>query len=139
MQPGEIRVAGQPRLEAGGDAVITIGLNTVRVAAEESNGLQLRSDEEFVIRIGSSALSPPNVDAQTSSLYRFSARPSGALAPCLFLDPSREWHPSARHGSGCLTVFGAGSKKRQEADLIRKRPCTTLSVAFCTSLSGRRQ
>jgi hypothetical protein len=92
MQPGEIRAAEQPTLEAGGDAVVTVGLDTGGLL-QEPNGLQLRSDEEFVIRIGSSPLSPPNVDVKHLRFIGFPHVLQGRRL-CLFLDPSREWHPS---------------------------------------------
>jgi molybdopterin/thiamine biosynthesis adenylyltransferase len=92
MQPGEIRVAEQPTLEAEGDAVVTVGLNTAGLL-QEPNGLQLRSDEEFVIRIGGSPLSPPSVDVKHLRFIGFPHVLQGRRL-CLFLDPSREWHPS---------------------------------------------
>lgn len=91
-QPGEIRVAGQPKLEAGGEAVVTVVLNTCGLL-QEPEGLQLRNDEEFVIRMGHSAMSPPVVDVKHLRFIGFPHVLQGRRL-CLFLDPSREWYPS---------------------------------------------
>jgi hypothetical protein len=91
-QPGEIRVGGQPKLEAGGEAVVAVVLNTSGLL-QEPEGLQLRNEEEFVIRIGHSAMSPPVVDVKHLRFIGFPHVLQGRRL-CLFLDPSREWYPS---------------------------------------------
>lgn len=91
-QPREIRVARHPKLEAGGEALVTVVLNTSGLL-QRLEGLQLRKDEEFVIRIGQSALTPPAVDVEHLRFIGFPHVLQGRRL-CLFLDPSREWHPS---------------------------------------------
>ena len=91
-QPREIRIAGQPKLEAGGAAVVTVTLSTIGLQ-RGPEGLQLRNSEEFVIRVGHSPLTPPDVDVMHLRFLGFPHVLQGRRL-CLFLDPSREWHPS---------------------------------------------
>ncbi len=94
QHPAEIRVTEQPTLDPDGTVVVGISLRTADVPWEPG-GLELQDDEEFVLRILSSLLAPPNVDVDHARFLGFPHVLQGQRL-CIYLDPSREWHPS--HG-----------------------------------------
>jgi hypothetical protein len=91
-QPAEIRVTKQPTLDPDGTAVVWISLRTADIP-REPGGLELEDDEEFVLRIPPSDLRSPNVDVDHVRFLGFPHVLQGHRL-CIYLDPSREWHPS---------------------------------------------
>lgn len=92
QRPDELRITKQPKLDPDGNAVVRISLRTADIP-REPGGLKLEDDEEFVLRISSSFLASPTVDVKH---VRFLGFPHVLLGQrlCIYLDPSREWHPS---------------------------------------------
>lgn len=91
-QPTEIRVTEQPNLDPDGTVVVGISLRTADIP-REPGGLELEDNEHFVLRIPSFDLVSPNVDVEH---VRFLGFPHVLVGQrlCIYLDPSREWHPS---------------------------------------------
>ena len=94
QRPTEIRVTEQPNLDPDGTVVVGISLRTADIP-REPGGLKLEDDERFVLRISSSLLMPPNVFVDHVRFLGFPHVLQG-YGLCIYLDPSREWHPS--HG-----------------------------------------
>lgn len=92
QRPDEIRVTKQPNFDPDGTAVVGISLRTADIP-REPGGLELEDDEHFVLRIPSSHLAPPNVDVDHVRFLGFPHVLMG-IRLCIYLDPSREWHPS---------------------------------------------
>ncbi len=94
QRPTDIRVTEQPNLAPDGTVVVGISLPTADIP-REPGGLKLEDNEQFVLRISSSPLVPPNVDVDHVRFLGFPHVLQGQRL-CIYLDPSREWHPS--HG-----------------------------------------
>lgn len=92
QHPTEIRVTKQPNLDPDETAVVGVSLRTAHIP-REPGGLELEDDEEFVLRIASSFLAPPNVEVDHARFLGFPHVLQGRRL-CIYLDPSREWHPS---------------------------------------------
>jgi hypothetical protein len=92
QRPSEIRVTHQAKLDADGDAVVQIRLRTADIP-RGADGLKLRDDEEFILRIRRSLFLPPAVEVDH---VRFLGCPHVLQGQrlCIYLDPSREWQPS---------------------------------------------
>jgi hypothetical protein len=100
QHPTEIRVTEQPNLAPDGTVVVGISLRTADIP-REPGGLKLEDDEQFILQISSSPLVPPNVYVNHVRFLGFPHVLQG-YGLCIYLDPSREWHPS--HGiAGLLT------------------------------------
>ncbi len=92
QHPAEIRVIEQPHLDPDGTMVAGISLRTADIS-REPGGLELKDDEHFVLRIAPSLLAPPNVEVDHVCFLGFPHVLQGQRL-CIYLDPSREWHPS---------------------------------------------
>lgn len=68
------------------------------------HGLPLRDHEEFLLRIGSSRLSPPLVEVDHT---RFLGHPHvlQGCRLCIYLDPSREWDPQRGFASALDRLY----------------------------------
>jgi hypothetical protein len=87
----EIRITKSPKLDSNGDALVTICLRTVDLP-RAINGLRLQDWEEFVLRIGASSFSLPDVDVDHVRFLGYPHVLQGQRI-CIYLDPSREWQP----------------------------------------------
>jgi len=102
--PDDVQVIQQARLEGDGDAVLRIRLHTAEIP-RSPGGLGLKDDEEFIVRIRPSLFLPPAVEVDHTRFLGFPHVLQGQRL-CIYLDPSREWHPS--HGvAGFLTRLWA--------------------------------
>ncbi len=72
--------------------MVGISLHTADIPLEPG-GLELEDDEEFVLRISSSLLTPPEVDVEHVRFLGYPHVLQGQRL-CIYLDPSREWDPS---------------------------------------------
>lgn len=92
-RPRDIRVVQQPRLGADGDATLRLRLDTADIP-HRLGGLELEDDEEFIVKIRPSLFSPPSVEVDHTRFLGFPHVLQGRQL-CIYLDPSREWQPSA--------------------------------------------
>lgn len=99
-RPDDVRIVQQPQLDGNGDAVLRLRLHTADIPRSPA-GLELNDDEEFIIRIRPSLFWPPAADVDHT---RFLGCPHVLQGQrlCIYLDPSREWHPTLGMG-GFLT------------------------------------
>ena len=91
-RPDDVRVVHQAQLDADGDAILRIRLRTAAIPRSQA-GLELGDDEEFLVRIRPSLFSPPTVEVDHIRFLGFPHVLQGQRL-CIYLDPSREWHPS---------------------------------------------
>ncbi len=99
QHPDEVWITKRPILNPGGTVVVGIGLRTAGIL-REPRGLKLEDDEQFLLQISTCPLVPPNVYVDHVRFLGFPHVLQG-FRICVYLDPSREWHPS--HGiSGLL-------------------------------------
>jgi hypothetical protein len=99
-RPDDVRVIQQAQLAGDGDAVLRIRLHTADIPRSPA-GLELKDDEDFIVRIRPSLFLPPAVEVDHTRFLGYPHVLQGQRL-CIYLDPSREWHPS--HGvTGFLT------------------------------------
>lgn len=91
-RPDEIRVTRQPTLDPDGTAVLGVSLRTADIP-RAPGGLELEDNEEFVLRVPPSLFLAPNVAVEHVRFLGFPHVLQGHRL-CIYLDPSREWHPS---------------------------------------------
>jgi hypothetical protein len=93
-RPDEVRVIQQAQLDRDGEAVLRLRLHTGDIPRGPT-GLELRDDEEFIVRIRPSLFLPPIVEVGHTRFLGYPHVLQGQRL-CIYLDPSREWRPS--HG-----------------------------------------
>ncbi|MGP9617558.1 ThiF family adenylyltransferase [Arthrobacter sp. AOP36-A1-22] len=91
-RPDDVRVIQQAQLDANGDATLRLRLHTADIPRSPA-GLELGDDEEFIVRICPSLFLPPSVEVDHTRFLGFPHVLQGQRL-CIYLDPSREWHPS---------------------------------------------
>lgn len=91
-RPADIR-CGVASEGAEGDACVQIELRTGGITHLEG-GLVLQEWEAFALRIPSSPFVPPSVEVAHTRFLGFAHVLQGQRL-CIYLDPSREWHPGA--------------------------------------------
>ena len=91
-RPDDLRIIQQARLDSAGNATIRIRLHTADIS-HRLGGLELRDDEEFIVKIHSSTFLPPSAEVDHIRFLGFPHVLQGQRL-CIYLDPSREWHPS---------------------------------------------
>lgn len=93
QHPSELRIIKRPVRQADGSGLGRISLSTSSIP-QLPGGLKLRDVEEFVLRIHSSIFLPPAIEVDHR---RFLGTPHVLQGRqlCIYLDPSREWHPAA--------------------------------------------
>ena len=91
-RPDEIRVTRQPTLDPDGTARLKVSLRTADIP-RAPDGLVLEDHEEFVLLVPPSLLRAPNVAVEHVRFLGFPHVLQGHRL-CIYLDPSREWHPS---------------------------------------------
>ncbi|MBW9093052.1 ThiF family adenylyltransferase [Microbacterium jejuense] len=91
-RPDEIRVLSSPTLQTDGTALIRVSLRTAELP-HEPGGLELKDDEEFLLRLRSVPLQPPSVEVDHTRFLGFPHVLQGQRL-CVYLDPSREWRPT---------------------------------------------
>lgn len=92
-RPHDVRIVQQPRLDTDGDATLRLRLHTAGIP-RHPGGLELGDDEEFVVKIRPSLFSPPIAEVDHTRFLGFPHVVQGQRL-CTYLDPSREWRPSA--------------------------------------------
>lgn len=92
-RPDEVRIVRQPQVDADGDATLRLRLHTAGIL-HQPDGLELRDDEEFIVRIRPSMFLPPSAEVDHTRFLGFPHVLQGQRL-CIYLDPSREWRPSA--------------------------------------------
>lgn len=95
-RPDDVRIIQQARLDSAGNATIRIRIHTADIS-HRLGGLELRRDEEFIVKIHSSIFLPPSAEVDHTRFLGFPHVLQGQRL-CIYLDPSREWHPSAGMG-----------------------------------------
>ncbi|QYA98972.1 ThiF family adenylyltransferase [Streptomyces anulatus] len=103
-QPDILRVVGAPERADDGAVAVTIEIDT-RGTFRGQGGLPLQPREQFVLRIPPHALLPPQVEVTHT---RFLGHPHVLQGHrlCLYLDPAREWDPSAGIRSSLDRLWG---------------------------------
>lgn len=91
-RPNDVRVVQQAQFDAEGNATLRLRLHTADIP-RIPGGLELGDDEEFIVRIRPSLFLPPTVDVDHTRFLGFPHVLQGQRL-CIYLDPSREWHPS---------------------------------------------
>lgn len=92
-RPHDVRIAQQPRVVTDGDAILRLRLHTADIP-HQPGGLELGDDEEFIVKIRPSPFSPPSAEVDHTRFLGFPHVLQGQRL-CIYLDPSREWRPSA--------------------------------------------
>lgn len=99
-RPDDVRITQQAQLADDGNAVLRLRLHTADIP-RRPGGLELGDEEEFIVRIRPSLFLPPTVEVDHTRFLGYPHVLQGQRL-CIYLDPSREWHPS--HGiAGFLT------------------------------------
>lgn len=88
----DVAVTRQVQLDVHGDAIVRIRLHTAEIQRGPA-GLELGDDEEFIVRIGPLPYLPPTAEVDHNRFLGFPHVLQGYRL-CIYLDPSREWHPS---------------------------------------------
>lgn len=91
--PRDVRIAHQPQVGADGDATLRLRLHTAGIP-HRPGGLELGDDEEFIVKIRPSLFLPPSAEVDHTRFLGFPHVLQGQRL-CTYLDPSREWLPSA--------------------------------------------
>lgn len=91
-RPDDVRVIQHAQVDGDGDALLRIRLHTADIP-RSTTGLELGDDEEFVVRIRPSLFLPPTVEVDHTRFLGYPHVLQGQRL-CIYLDPSREWHPS---------------------------------------------
>jgi hypothetical protein len=91
--PRDVRIAQQPQVGTDGDATLRLRLHTADIP-RHPGGLELGDDEEFIVKIRPSLFSPPSAEVDHTRFLGFPHVLQGQRL-CIYLDPSREWRPSA--------------------------------------------
>lgn len=89
----DLKIIDGARHGGGAAAVVRIQLDTSSIG-HAPGGLDLLDHEEFVVTIPVSVLHPPTVEVEHLRFLGFPHVLQGTR-PCIYLDPSREWHPEA--------------------------------------------
>lgn len=89
----DVRIAQQPQVGTGGDATLRLRLHTADIP-HRPGGLELGDDEELIVKIRRSLFSPPSAEVDHTRFLGFPHVLQGQRL-CIYLDPSREWRPSA--------------------------------------------
>lgn len=92
-RPHDVRIVEQPRLDIDGDAFLRLRLHTADIP-HRPGGLELGDDEEFIVKIRPSLFYPPSAEVDHARFLGFPHVLQGQRL-CTYLDPSREWRPSA--------------------------------------------
>src|SRR5690625_2507092 len=92
-RPHDVRIVQQPRVDTDGDATLRLRLHTADIP-HRAGGLELGDDEEFIVRIRPSLFLPPSAEVDHARFLGFPHVLQGQRL-CIYLDPSREWRPSA--------------------------------------------
>ena len=92
----DVKISRQPKLQNDRDVELRIRLRTAAIPRLTS-GLDLLDHEEFILRLPSAPFRPPSVAVDH---VRFLGHPHVLMGqhPCVYLDPSREWHPQSGMG-----------------------------------------
>jgi hypothetical protein len=90
--PDEVRVVQQAQLDRDGEAVLRLRLYTGDIPRNPT-GLELRDDEELIVRIRPPLFLPPIVEVDHTRFLGYPHVLQGQRL-CIYLDPSREWRPS---------------------------------------------
>ncbi|OAH42901.1 thiamine biosynthesis protein ThiF [Dietzia cinnamea] len=93
QRPQDVQIVQQPQLDADGEATLRLGLHTADIP-HHPGGLKLGDDEEFIVRIRPSMFLPPSAEVDHTRFLGFPHVLQGHRL-CIYLDPSREWHPSS--------------------------------------------
>lgn len=91
--PHQVRLVQQHQLDADGDATLRLRLRTADIS-HRPGGLELGDEEEFIIKIRPSMFLPPSAEVDHTRFLGFPHVLQGQRL-CIYLDPSREWRPSA--------------------------------------------
>ncbi|WP_454116088.1 ThiF family adenylyltransferase [Microbacterium aurum] len=92
-RPHDVRIVQQPQVGTDGDANLRLRLHTADIP-HCPGGLELGKDEEFIVRIRPSLFFPPSAEVDHTRFLGFPHVLQGQRL-CIYLDPSREWRPSA--------------------------------------------
>lgn len=92
-RPQDVRIVQQPQLDTDGEATLRLRLHTTDIP-HHPGGLELGDDEEFIVRIRPSMFMPPSAEVDHTRFLGFPHVLQGQRL-CIYLDPSREWRPSA--------------------------------------------
>lgn len=103
-QSDAVRLTGQPVRTPDGLVVLRVRLHTGELPAGP-NGLELQDWEEFVIGVGRSPFAPPRVEVEHTRFAGHAHVLQGQRL-CIYLDPSREWDPTAGAGSFLNRLWG---------------------------------
>lgn len=91
-RPNDVRIVQPPQPDPDGDANLRIRLHTADIS-HCPGGLELGDNEEFIVRIRRSLFHPPSAEVDHTRFLGFPHVLQGQRL-CIYLDPSREWHPS---------------------------------------------
>lgn len=89
--PSDLHIVGQSTITDLGHVGVRIRLNTADLTPVK-NGLPLLTEEEFVVSIRPSMLTPPLVDVDHVRFLGYPHVLQGQRL-CVYLDPAREWDP----------------------------------------------
>lgn len=92
-RPHDVRIVEQPRLDSEGNATLRLRLHTADIP-HGPGGLELGDAEEFIVKIRPSLFVPPSAEVGHTRFLGFPHVLQGQRL-CIYLDPSREWRPSA--------------------------------------------
>ena len=91
--PRDVRIAQQPQVGTDGEATLRLRLHTADIP-HSPGGLELGDVEEFIVKIRPSLFAPPSAEVDHTRFLGFPHVLQGQRL-CIYLDPSREWRPSA--------------------------------------------
>ena len=89
---GKLRIVGNPTSDGDGEMTVPIELDTSEILATP-DGLPLRASERFLVRLPSTVFALPQIEVDHRRFLGHAHVLQGTRL-CLYLDPSREWHPS---------------------------------------------
>lgn len=101
--PDDFNLLDRPRLNDHGLVQARIRLRTGDLS-RAPGGLPLRPQEEFLLAIGLSQLSPPLVDVDHDRFLGFPHVLQGRRL-CIYLDPAREWNPQRGFASAIDRLY----------------------------------
>ncbi|RBQ20601.1 ThiF family adenylyltransferase [Spongiactinospora rosea] len=95
--PGDVEMIGKFRLDRSQSMRFRLRLRTADMP-RVFGGLPLGEQEEFVVTVGASDLTPPRIEVDHLRFLHHAHVLQGHRL-CLYLDPSREWDPIGGFGS----------------------------------------
>lgn len=95
---------GRPEANISGDVRVEIELDTTSIRRAEG-GIALRDREMFTLEIPLSPFAPPKIEVAHTRFLGVPHVLQGTRL-CIYLDPSREWHPLAGISSSIERLWG---------------------------------